>query len=100
MSYIDEHYHNQDLSVAQIGDIFQLNPSYMGSVFKKVNDISILQYITNVRMEASKRLLESNQYKISEIAEQVGYSDVFYFSKRFKKSYGYSPKDYALRNKS
>lgn len=100
MSYIDEHYRNQDLSVAQIGDIFQLNPSYMGSVFKKVNDISILQYITNVRMEASKRLLESNQYKISEIAEQVGYSDVFYFSKRFKKSYGYSPKDYALRNKS
>ena len=51
-------------------------------------------------MEASKRLLESNQYKISEIAEQVGYSDVFYFSKRFKKSYGYSPKDYALRNKN
>lgn len=97
MAYIEENYKVSDLSVAKLADVYQLNPSYMGSVFKKVNNISILQYIANVRMEISTKLLTSNQYKITEIAEMVGYSDVFYFSKRFKKNYGCSPKDYALR---
>lgn len=100
MTYIQEHYKVPDLTVAKLADVYQLNPSYMGTIFKKVNNLSILQYITNVRMEISKLLLESNQYKIAEIAEMVGYSDVFYFSKRFKKSYGCSPKDYALRSQS
>lgn len=98
MTYIEEHYKEQDLTVAKLADLFLLNPSYMGSVFKKVNKQSILHYITKTRMEASKKLLESNQFRISEIAEQVGYADVFYFSKRFKKTYGYSPKDHALRS--
>lgn len=97
MNYIKEHYQEQGLSVSQIGDVFQLNSSYMGSIFKKVNNQSILQYITKIRMEASKELLETAQYKVSEIAELVGYADVFYFSKRFKKSYGCPPKDYALK---
>lgn len=99
IAYIDKHYKNPELSVAKLADVFQLNPSYMGSVFKKVNNESLLQYITSVRMEASKKLLDSNRYKVSDIAELVGYTDAFYYSKRFKKMYGYSPKDYLLRNK-
>ena len=99
IAYIDEHYQDPELTVTQLANLFQLNPSYMGSVFKKVNNESLLQYITVIRMEASKKLLESNQYKISDIAELVGYSDAFYYSKRFKKMFGYSPKDYLLRKK-
>ncbi|MHC1750642.1 MAG: response regulator [Cellulosilyticaceae bacterium] len=97
MHYVEENYRDPNLSVNQIALFFQLNPSYIGSIFKRVNNDSILQYITTVRMEASKKLLESTQYKISDIAERVGYSDVFYFSKRFKKMYGYPPKEYFNR---
>lgn len=45
-------------------------------------------------MEKSKKLLRQNKYKIGEISEMVGYGDVFYYSKCFKKMYGYSPKDF------
>lgn len=93
-TYIKENYTNPDLSVAKLSEIFGLNTSYMGTLFKKVNDQSLLHYITTVRMEASKELLKLNKYKISDISEMVGYSDAFYYSKRFKKMYGYSPKDY------
>ncbi|MFP3156126.1 response regulator [Lachnospiraceae bacterium ZAX-1] len=92
--YMEEQYKVADLSVALMADVFQLNPSYLGSIFKSVYNMSILQYLTHLRLEAAKNLLVENRLKVFEVAEAVGYSDVFYFSKRFKKAYGYSPKDY------
>lgn len=96
IQYIKDHYTEVDLSVSKIAAFFDFNTSYIGTLFKKVNNQSILQYITTVRLEASKHLLDSQKYKVSEIAEMVGYSDVFYYSKRFKKMYGYSPKEYTI----
>ncbi|MGL4344787.1 MAG: response regulator transcription factor [Cellulosilyticaceae bacterium] len=96
--YIEQHYTELDLSVAKIAEFFDFNTSYIGTLFKKVTNQSILQYITSFRLEASKHLLDSQKYKVSEIAEMVGYSDVFYYSKRFKKMYGYSPKEYTQTN--
>lgn len=93
-SYIQEHYKEPDLTVAKLGELFQLNVSYMGSIFKKTNQLSILQYLTHIRLEAAIKLLLSEQYKVGEVAELVGFTDVFYFSKRFKKMYGFSPKDF------
>jgi YesN/AraC family two-component response regulator len=98
-AYIQEHYAESDLTVTKIADILQLNISYMGSVFKKNNNESILQHLTYVRMEASKKLLLTEKYKTAEIAEMVGFSDVFYYSKRFKKMYGYTPKEYTALQK-
>ncbi len=89
--YLLSHYSDPDLSVSSIADYFGLNPSYLGNVFKKVNNKSILQFLTTIRMTEARNLLMTHQYKIFEIAEKVGYSDVFYFSKRFKKYYGYPP---------
>lgn len=94
-AYIKEHYADTDLSVALLAELFQLNPSYMGGIFKKATNTSILQFITETRLEAAKLLLKGGSCKISEVAAAVGYSDVFYFSKRFKKACGCSPKDYA-----
>lgn len=94
--YIENHYTEVDLSVSKIAHFFDFNTSYIGTLFKKVNSQSILQYITIIRLDASKYLLDSQKYKISEVAEMVGYSDVFYYSKRFKKMYGYSPKEHTV----
>lgn len=92
--YILEHFTEPDLSVKQISEFFNLNAAYMGNVFKKITGQSIVQAITNLRMERAMELLLSKKLKIVEVAEKVGYSDVFYFSKKFKKIYGCSPKNY------
>lgn len=98
-AYIQENYSDPGLTVASLAHLFDLNPSYMGSVFRKVKGQSILQHITSVRMDASKKLLESDEYKVSDVAEMVGYSDAFYYSKRFKKMFGYSPRSHILQAK-
>ena len=61
----------------------------MGMLFKKVNHQSILQYLIRVRMDEAVRLITEGQYRITDIAKMVGYPDVFYFSKRFKKRMGF-----------
>ncbi|WP_346909078.1 response regulator transcription factor [Faecalicatena orotica] len=93
-AYIDENYMNPDLTVSSIAEHFQLNASYLGTIFKNVRDQSILQYITKARMEAAKKLLATGDYLVSEVAAAIGYSDVFYFSKCFKKNFGCSPKEF------
>ncbi len=98
--YIEKHYQDADLSVHKLAEIFQLNPSYMGMLFKKVNHQSILQYLIRVRMEAAVRLITEGQYRITDIAKMVGYPDVFYFSKRFKKTYGVPPKEFIGRQET
>ncbi len=92
--YLMEHYQEPALSVASLAEHFNLTVSYMGSVFKKVNHTSILQFLTTLRMTEAKNLLKTRQYKVAEVADMVGYTDVFYFSKRFKAFCGYSPKEY------
>lgn len=91
--YLLENYADPTLNVSTVAAHFDLNASYLGSVFKKVNNKSILQFLTAIRMTEAKNLLQQRQYKIYQIAEKVGYNDVYYFSKRFKKYYGYSPKE-------
>lgn len=93
-AYIDENYMNTELTVSSIAEHFQLNASYMGSIFKNVRDQSILQYITKVRMDAAKRLLATGEHLVSDVASSIGFSDVFYFSKCFKKNFGCSPKEF------
>lgn len=93
--YIEEHYTDSTLSVAQIASHFNMSASYLGSVFKKISHISILQYISDLRINQAKKLLEKGTLKISEVAEMSGYSDVYYFSKKFKKACGCTPKAYA-----
>ena len=96
--YLMEHYREPGLTVTSLAAYFQLNVSYMGSVFKKVNHTSILQFLTTLRMAEAKNLLKGGQYKVSEVAEAVGYTDVFYFSKRFKTFCGHSPKEFMQEN--
>ncbi|MGF7017224.1 two-component system response regulator YesN [Lachnospiraceae bacterium PF1-21] len=99
-TYIEENYQNPELSVSSIAEHFQLNASYLGTVFKSVRDQSVLQYITKVRMEAAKGMLATGHYLVSEVATAVGYADVFYFSKIFKKNYGYSPKEFIRQHEN
>lgn len=94
--YIGENYPDMSLSVAQLSVVFQMNASYLGYLFKKVYNQSLVQYITQIRLEAARRLLANSQARLADIAGQVGYADVFYFSKKFKKQFGLSPKSYIL----
>lgn len=56
----------------------------------------MLQYISDIRISAAQKLLKEGTMKISEVAETSGYSDVYYFSKKFKSLRVFS-KEYAAK---
>lgn len=89
--YIREHYDAADLNQARIADIMAVTQSYISGVFKKVMGVTMVQYITMVRMEKARELLLASELEIREVSEKVGYNDEYYFSKCFKKHYGLSP---------
>ncbi|MBR4743241.1 MAG: AraC family transcriptional regulator [Oscillospiraceae bacterium] len=69
-----------------------LSKSYLSSIFKAETGISLTEYIANVRIEKSKKLLTTEGIAISKIAQACGFKDQSYFSKVFKKETGISPK--------
>ena len=84
-SYIDDHYSDCELSLGKIADHFNINHSYLTSIFKKKYGINLYDYIIHVRMENAAKLVTETDLKNYEIAEATGYSNPQYFSLSFKK---------------
>ena len=91
--YIDNHL-EEDLSVTKLAEQFYLSVAYFSKLFKKTEGIGCNYYIMRQRMERAKVLLGRRSQKVLEVAEQVGYRDVNYFSLTFKKYTGVSPAEY------
>ncbi|WP_234124025.1 response regulator transcription factor [Clostridium hydrogenum] len=83
-----------EVSLSAIASHLQMNKNYLCELFKKKTGISLLDYITKVKMERAKKLLTESEYKSYEIADRLGYNDSEYFSKLFKKYLGISPIQY------
>ncbi|NLK74207.1 MAG: response regulator [Clostridiales bacterium] len=92
--YINKNYSNDNLSVKDISEYVNLSFSYICTLFKNETGKTINQYLTEVRIEKAKELLQTTMSNISEISTMVGYSDSNYFSKTFKKLVGKSPSEY------
>ena len=90
--YIEENYGNNELSISDISEKLCVNQTYLRKMFKSEMDMTLTEYITQLRMQEAKRLITSTDYKLTEVAERVGYNDVSYFSNVFKKFYGISPR--------
>ncbi|MDD3430204.1 MAG: AraC family transcriptional regulator [Oscillospiraceae bacterium] len=91
--YIASNY-KEKLSLADIAARFYLSPYYLSRLFKKTTNLSLVEYINSVRLHAAKDMLETTNIKISEVAEQTGYTTAAHFTRMFKAGTGMSPHDY------
>lgn len=82
------------VNLHDIANSLYVNPKYLGALFKKETGKSFIDYVTFVRMERAKMLLRNPALKIYEVAVLLGYNDVDYFSKVFKKLTSESPSFY------
>lgn len=90
--YIENHYTDSSLAIADISEELCVNQTYLRKMFKSEMDMTLSEYITKIRMQEAKKLLTTTDEKLTVIAEDVGYNDVSYFSNVFKKYYGKSPR--------
>ena len=94
LSYIQEHLHEEELSIINVSEYVYLNSVYFGRIFKKVMNMSFKKYVQNARLERAKELLIEDQYSITEIGIRVGIPNASYFTKLFKEHTGVLPSDY------
>ena len=87
--------HHQPLTIKHLALISGLSSSYFGEAFKKAFGQSATDYLTALRIGHAKQLLRDTDLLLREIARKVGYSDEFYFSRKFKKEVGISPSAYS-----
>ncbi|NIA21020.1 MAG: AraC family transcriptional regulator [Anaerolineaceae bacterium] len=96
--FLQRNYTNA-LTLAQVAHHVALSPNYLAGLFKQQFGRTIIDFLTEVRIETAKQLLEQGDTKISVIAEKVGYNSPYYFSRAFKKVVKCSPKAYRERKR-
>jgi two-component system response regulator YesN len=94
-AFIRENY-EKDITLQEIAERFYLSREYISRRFKQEYNETITNYLTKIRIEKAKELLENPHFKIYEISFKVGYQNEKYFSKVFKKSVGLTPNEYRL----
>jgi AraC-like DNA-binding protein len=99
LHYISNHY-KSPLTVHKMAEMINLSDMYFGTLFKQETGMSFRNFLTIVRMNRAEEMLYSGEYKIHEIADACGFSDVFYFSRIFKKHRGIAPSDAIRQHKS
>lgn len=93
-TYLQEHY-AENITNAALSRKFNLVPSYLTKLFKSYTGVTPQQYLTSLRIEHAKHIIEENPKRlIKDISLDVGFTDPLYFSRIFKKETNYSPADY------
>ncbi|SHJ05511.1 two-component system, response regulator YesN [Clostridium cavendishii DSM 21758] len=91
--FINDNY-NKDLNLEELAALVYISPSYLSNLFKVSTGKTITDYITEVRIDMAKEYIKNSNMKMYEVAETVGYNNIYYFSKIFKKHVGVSPLRY------
>ena len=93
MEYLYEHY-REDITLASIAEAVFLNPAYISRLIKEQTGKNYVDLVMEMRIERAVELLEESDMYVYEIAEKVGYNNLKYFYKVFRKIKGKSPSDY------
>ena len=93
VDYIDRHF-REEINLDTLAEKIYLSKHYLSHLFKEEMGVSPIKYLTQKRLEESKRLLRESDLPITKIAATVGYADPIYFSQFFKKQMGCSPNEY------
>lgn len=96
LQYIKLHLSMQ-LTVLEIAEAAAVSVSTLSKQFRKELSLSVGEYIDALVLSAAERQVKTSRDSLREISDRFGFSDQFYFSKRFKQAFGVSPRDYRCR---
>ncbi len=91
---VDSYTWKSDFSVSQVAKELCVSKEHLSRIFKKKYGVSVVEYLTNMRIKRAKFLLINTSFSIQKIAEKCGFFDASYFSRTFKKTVGVTPSEY------
>ncbi|MCI3924692.1 response regulator [Paenibacillus sp. TRM 82003] len=93
LQYMNAHY-REELTLEKLASIVYLHPVYFSQLFKQKTGSGFKEYIIQLRLEQSKRLLLNPRLKLADVAERIGYQDMRHFTQLFRKKFGMTPTEY------
>lgn len=94
LEYLKKHL-NDKITIDQISRDFNHSPSFLKATFKNYMGCGIIEFFTNMKIERAKILIRNSSLNFSQIANNLGFSDVHYFSKVFKQKTNMTPSEYS-----
>jgi len=94
--YLRQNYDKQ-INLEDVAKQVKLNSHYMEKIFKIQSGSTIFNYLIDIRINKAVQLLKDGNNNVSEVSYKVGYNDVSYFSKLFKRKTKYPPSEYRLK---
>lgn len=87
--YIHEHY-SQDISLERVAEAIGISPFYLSRLLKQEKNQTFVEILTEVRIHRAIRLMKEEKLPMKEICQSIGYSNMTYFYKVFKKATGFT----------
>tara|TARA_R110001592_G_scaffold363328_1_gene684146 strand:- start:3568 stop:7653 length:4086 start_codon:yes stop_codon:yes gene_type:complete len=97
-TYVRDNITNPNLNVNKTGEDLGISRVHLYRKVKSITGKSPVEFIRDFRLSAAVKLLEQNNYNVNEVSYKVGFQDVSYFRKCFKKKYGISSTKYSEKN--
>lgn len=94
--YIDANYADK-ITLDRLSEMFSINKFYLERIFKEQFGVSIINYLTNIRITHAKRLLRFTDKSIEQVGADCGITPLYYFSRMFKQTEGISPSEYRMK---
>lgn len=94
IQFVEESIQSRELSLDYISQKFFISVPYVSKQFKEKTGVTFSRFVTQKRVALAQELLTDTSLSISQIALDVGYKDVYYFSHVFKRVVGKSPREY------
>lgn len=94
--YIDANYAKK-ITLDGLSETFSINKFYLERIFKEQFGVSIIGYLTNIRITHAKQLLRFTDKSVEQIGLECGISPLYYFSRMFKQIEGISPSEYRMK---
>lgn len=96
VEYIENNYCCDFLTLNFVADKFDINPSYLSTIFKKVTGYNFYDYVNRTKVKKAKQLLAYTNYKVTDICRKSGFSDYRQFIRIFKKLEKRTPSQYRI----
>ena len=85
----------EKITLGDVADHACVSPSYMSKSFKRIMGISLVDYINSMKVEKAKEMMQEGKGdRIADIALSLGFTNIYYFSKVFRKVEGIPPTEY------
>ncbi len=93
LTYLMENF-KSNITLEDISKSLNYSVSHISHIFKEYNGTSVTRYLIDLKIKKAEWMLKNTTLGISEISDELGFSDAHYFSSRFKAANGMSPKEY------